>query len=344
MDPGRRECEIVDDAINAFHRATGFKIEKGITQLPVGAHRIDTTLRLKTDDRTVEYWVEIKTTLTDTVVGRIAHQIEDNQAKWLIITRHVPQQLAKKLHDLNIQFIDTVGNAYINDPPTFIFIHGNKPQRPFLPTAGEGLLGRAGIHVVFALLCKHELLNATYREIATHAQVALGTVAGVMKDLAAQGYLIDINDDQRRFIRKKALLDKWITAYVEKLRHKKLLGRYKATKADFWLQAEITHLDAQWGGEVAAHRLTRYIKPEMITIYTRKPINNLILDLKLRQDKNGDVEIRERFWKFENPDFDKTIVPPLLVYADLLATGDTRNIETAKKLYDDYLQRYIDKD
>lgn len=344
MDPERRECEIIDDAINAFHRVTGYNVEKGIEQLRVGANIIDTILRLKTHDRTVEYRVEIKTTLTDTVVGRIAHQIEDHPGKWLVITRHVPQQLAKKLRDLNIQFIDTVGNAYINDPPTFIFIYGNKPQRPFLPIVEEGLLGRAGLQVVFALICKPELLNATYRDIATNTQVALGTVAGVMKDLTIQGYLIDFNNDQRRFIRRKELFDKWITAYAEKLRPKKLLGRYKATKPDFWQQAEITHLDAQWGGEVAAYRLTRYLKPEIVTIYTRKPVNNLILDLKLRQDKNGDVEIRERFWKFENPDFDKTIVPTLLVYADLLATGDTRNIETAKQLYNDYLQRLIEQD
>jgi len=343
-DPGRRECEILDNAVNAFHQVTGFKVEKGIRQLALEAHRIDTTLLLKTEDRTVEYWVEIKTTLTDTVVGRFAHQIEDHPGKWLVITRHVPQQLAKRLRDLNIQFMDTVGNAYINDPPIFIFIQGNKPQRPFLPIVEEGLLGRAGLHVVFALLCKRELLNATYRDIATNTQVALGTVAGVMKDLATQGYLVDVNEDQRRFIRKKELLDKWITAYAEKLRPKKLLGRYKATKPDFWQQAEITHLDAQWGGEVAAYRLTRYLKPEIVTIYTRKPFNHLILDLKLRQDKNGDVEVRERFWKFENPDFDKTIVPTLLVYADLLATGDARNIETAKQLYNDYLQRLIEQD
>ena len=150
-----------------------------------------------------------------------------------MITRHVPQQLAKKLRDLEIQFIDTVGNAYINDPPTFIFIYGNKPWRPFLPIIEEGLLGRAGLHVVFAFLYKRKLLNATYRDIATNTQVVLGTVAGVMKDLATQGYLIDVNNDRRRFIRKKELFDKWITAYAEKLRPKKLLRQIQSDQTGF---------------------------------------------------------------------------------------------------------------
>jgi len=203
------------------------------------------------------------------------------------------------------------------------------------------MLGRAGIHVIFALLCKRELCNAPYRDIATQALVALGTVAGVMKDLRVQGFLVEDKEKQHRLIRKKELFDKWMTAYAEKLRPKILIGRYKATKPDFWQQAEIDRFDAQWGGEVAAYRLTHYIKPEIVTIYTRKPIHNLTLDLKLRQDKNDDIELRERFWKCENPELDKTIVPPILVYADLMATGDTRNIETAKTIYSDYIQRTL---
>ena len=286
----------------------------------------------------------MKTTVTNITVGQIAHQFEDHPEKCLLITRYVQPQLAKALRDLHIQFIDTVGNAYIDDPPTLIFIRGNKSQPILVFMPEEDMLGRAGTQVIFALLCKRELCNAPYRDIAEQAQVALGAVAKVMKDLAAQGFLVELNDKQRRLVRRKELLDKWLNAYAKKLRPKKFIDRYKATKPDFWQQAEIDRFDAQWGGEVAAYRLTRYLKPEIVTIYTRKPIHNLILNLKLRQDKNGDIELRERFWKCENPELDKTMVPPLLVYADLMATGETRNIETAKQLYNDYLQRYIDQD
>ncbi len=38
------------------------------------------------------------------------------------------------------------------------------------------------------------------------------------------------------------------------------------------------------------------------------------------------------------------MVNPILIYADLIATGDQRNIETAKVIYDQYLIRYFRED
>jgi hypothetical protein len=163
-----------------------------------------------------------------------------------------------------------------------------------------------------------------------------------MKEIKNQGYLLDKNS--RRLIRKKELLDKWIAGYAEKLRPKKLIGRFTSMKPDFWQNAEIDQFDAQWGGEVAAYRLTRYLKPEILTIYTKKPVHDITVGLKLRQDNNGNIELRERFWNFQNPELDKTMVPPLLVYADLLGSGDSRNIETAGVIYHDYLERILSEE
>ena len=35
--------------------------------------------------------------------------------------------------------------------------------------------------------------------------------------------------------------------------------------------------------------------------------------------------------------------PPLLVYADLMATGNDRNIETARIIHDKFIRRLIEK-
>lgn len=162
-----------------------------------------------------------------------------------------------------------------------------------------------------------------------------------MKDLKAQGYLVEYDGQQRRLVRQKELLRKWMTAYAERFRPRNVIGRYRGTRPELWREADLQRLDAQWGGEVAAYRLTHYLKPEVTTIYTRRPNNDLILDLKLRQDKTGDIELRERFWDFQNIEPDPAVVPLLLVYADLMATGDPRNIETAKMIYDEYLQKQL---
>jgi hypothetical protein len=41
---------------------------------------------------------------------------------------------------------------------------------------------------------------------------------------------------------------------------------------------------------------------------------------------------------------EKGLVPPLLIYADLMATGDARAIEAAEIIYDKYIARLVRKD
>jgi hypothetical protein len=43
-------------------------------------------------------------------------------------------------------------------------------------------------------------------------------------------------------------------------------------------------------------------------------------------------------WKYED------LVHPILIYADLLATGNERNIETAKIIYDKHILELIRED
>ena len=104
-------------------------------------------------------------------------------------------------------------------------------------------------------------------------------------------------------------------------------------------------LKAKWGGEVAAAKLTKYLHPEIVTIYTNEEyLPQLLLDCKLKKDPNGEVEILEQFEKHEvNLEYGD-LVHPILIYADLLATGNQRNTETAKMIYDEHIVRLIRED
>ena len=57
---------------------------------------------------------------------------------------------------------------------------------------------------------------------------------------------------------------------------------------------------------------------------------------RLKKDEGGRVEFREKFWYFEMDERGQT-VPPILVYADLLALGDPRARETAERLYEEMI-------
>ena len=91
--------------------------------------------------------------------------------------------------------------------------------------------------------------------------------------------------------------------------------------------------------------MTRYLKPELITIYAAAQyLDQFLVANRLKTDITGDVEILERFWKPTVDQQPQDMVPPLLVYADLLATGNQRNLETAKMIYEQHIVRLIRED
>jgi hypothetical protein len=58
----------------------------------------------------------------------------------------------------------------------------------------------------------------------------------------------------------------------------------------------------------------------------------------MRLDPNGNTEILRAFWNLPLDERFPDVVPPLLAYADLMATPDGRNLETARLIYDKFLE------
>jgi len=261
-----------------------------------------------------------------------------------LIARYLNNETAEELRKNNFEFIDTAGNAFINNPPVFIFIKGNRPPETMaVQTPVKRVFKPAGLRMIFGFLCYPGLEDKTYREIAAATGVALGTVDWIMKGLKKLEFLIDRGKRGLKLIRKDTLLQRWVTAYPEQLRPKQTLGRYKGLP-NWWQQKRLVPLQAQWGGEVAAEKMTHYLRPELITIYAEAQyLNQLLLENRLKTDITGDVEILERFWKVGEQQPEE-LVPPLLVYADLLATGNQRNLETAKMIYEQNIVRLIRED
>jgi hypothetical protein len=337
-----KEFEILGQAIAALEIAAKVKVAiVGTYDWEIQPlRRADATLMIKTAEKELRFIAEIKATITPNVLMLVGdykpyRQIGTNRTKWLLVTKLIPPQFAKILREREIPFIDTAGNAYIDEPPIHIDIQGRRPEGMEWPKLAEkGILRQAGLRVVYALICKNELVNATYREIAEAAGTALGTVDRVFKDLRKRRFIIETGNRGRRLTDRRELIGWWVKEYAEKLRPKLLLGKFETDDYEKFRLTDITKFNAKWGGEMAAAEMTNYLRPEIYTIYARKPINDLILQIKLRARPLGKIEIRERFWKFEDERRSKELAHPILVYADLLATGDPRNIETAKIIYD----------
>lgn len=347
-----KEANLIRDAIQKFAETTGIEIELTAQEYETDQGRyIDALAQIKGDPNQHVFAIEAKRNLTIAKVGQAIEQLRTVPFKGLLITDFVNPKMAERLKEMNVAFIDLAGNAYINNAPVYIYIRGNKPvAKPAGITVPKPTRAfqAMGLKVVFGFLINPGLVNTPYRTIAEHTDVALGTVGWVLNDLQAHGFLLE-EGKKRQLIRRRELLDMWVEAYPEKLKPKLFLGRYQAKNKNWWRDADIKKHHAMWGGEVAAAKITNYLKPFTTTIYTLEIPGLMLLENQLQKDEKGNVELMQKFWTNELNNEDQNgkktridCVPYILVYADLIAAADQRNIETAKIIYDEYLYRYFE--
>lgn len=340
-----RENQLLHDALAALRRATGLNADV-LAGEPMKRHgaRPDATIEVKRDGKRFRFLVAIKAVDRAVALATAKQRLEPFGRQGLLVAPYLTAELANHCREkLDLQFIDTAGNAYLRAPGLYVLIRGERPGDPRVTAIRTRAGGTAtALRIVFALLCKPGLLNAPYREIVAAAGVALGAVGWVFVDLQKRGFVTGGNRaHNRRMLERGRLIEEWVTNYPVKLRPRLNPRRFRAQDPDFWQRTRLTG-GALWGGEVAAHKLTRHLKPATCTIYVdpaagREGITRIVQEHRLRADPGGDVEILDKFWKFppgEWPD----LVPPLLVYADLMATLDPRNLQIAKQIRNEHIE------
>ena len=335
--------ELILTAINAFVNATGLKAGhqykvRDKNRYPGGKLRIDH------QKVSWDMAIQVKHTVNRTTVGLRHAELAKDRDGCVLLTTYITPPIADLMRNNGLFFIDTAGNAFINKPPLYVYINGNKPQVKVEAANTRRLWKPAGLKVIFAMLNNPDLVNWTYRQIAAATGTALGTVEWTIRDLKETGFLLDMGRRNRQLINMATLMKRWVEAYPEQLRPKLLIEKFAADDPGWWKAVKIADYGGCWGGEVAAAKLTRRLKPALVTIYADQLSGRLIIEKKLRKAPNGEIEILKPFWHFEHELTNRDIVPPLLVYADLMATGDQRNVETAGIIYDKYLARLDRKD
>lgn len=343
-----RQLAILRHALEAMHRTTGMAGHV-IEEEAETAHapRTDARVEVEANGQRYPYRVEIKRVDRFATLGEIKNQCADYGDQLLLVAPRVTTEIAEKCRELDLQFLDTLGNAYLRGPGLYVLVKGQRPTEGegFHLTEQEGK--RAGtatnLRVFFVLLCQPELLNAAYRDINHAAGVALGAIGWVFFDLNARGYIAGgKGKGDRVLLQRQKLVQEWVINYPIKLRPKLNPRRFRAAKTDWWKNVDIAKYGAQWGAEVAAEKLTGYLRPHALTIYLHKEqgqknLTRMVAENKLRADPQGDIEILDAFWHFEHEKPMPETVPPLLAYADLLATLDHRNMEAAKLIHERYL-------
>jgi hypothetical protein len=84
---------------------------------------------------------------------------------------------------------------------------------------------------------------------------------------------------------------------------------------------------------IAAKIITNYLIPELFTMCINELNTEFLIKIRLHKSTDGNIEILNKFWSFNNDGTDKHNVPPLLIYADLIVSKLDRNFETAKMVH-----------
>lgn len=278
-------------------------------------------------------------------------KLKNQTTNALLITEYINPNQAALLREQNTPFIDRVGNTYINCPPIYIDIKGNKPEKAHNEITLAKQLGKAfqpkGMKVVFMFLVQPELVNKPMRTIAKEAEVALGTVKQVIDDLIYQEFIVQKDQHTKTVINSKALLNKWLEAYPVTVAAKLNQEIFTTDNTQQLQKLELNKVNALWGGEYAVQQYDNYLNAKKFLIYVSPEHKKVILKsarlrkLKAEDDISSEVTkvvLVEPFLAIEKLVGPKAnLAHPYLIYANLLASRDARNIDAATRFYEKHI-------
>jgi len=331
------ENELINQALNALQKETGWKIKAKPASKSKGL--LDGYLTLQKNGWQETLVLEAKSNLRHHHLPTIEKILKQSDQKLIILSDYISDNLKEELKRKNIFYCDTAGNAYIEGEYFYIFIEGRKNQQQPI----KNIFTDASLVLIFALLNHPDLVNKTYREIADEAGVSLDTISKVMNRLKEQGMIVQVDKKNRKLSSLKDLLNMWIIGYGDQLKPKLAYGTYRfldKDTEDHWQDLPLHPEKTWWGGESGADLLTQYLKPEFFTLYTTETKPALMKKYRLVPDPAGNIQVYKAFWK-NTSHTQKNVVSPLLVYVDLVLTAESRNRETAQKIYEQYLANNI---
>lgn len=271
----------------------------------------------------------------------------------LYLTERMSTEKAEEMRMANRPFVDLRGNAFISIPGLYLFVAGRTAKGEVNDGLVSGATGKlfkkSGIQLISLLLTDpnldahpdHAWLNRSVRDLASKVGLGLGSVSDLFTEMKAREFMV-VDGRTKRLINRKKLLDAWAYGYAEfRLRRKRQC--FTVDTIDWWENRHPSKEGFRWGGEPAAAILTnRFLRPGRLTIYADQPLYDLVVEANLHTSASDwAVEILEPLpGVADGPD--PNCVHPLLVYADLIATGDNRNDEAARRIYADHLRSTIE--
>ena len=331
-----QEQIIIDKAVDNLHTTAQIKgnwEQKGFSTL-------DGMLSLIFANEVSTYNVEIKGELRNQALPQI-YQHNEEFKPFMLVASRISSAIKRQLQINNVAYLEANGNFYLKEGNKMFWIDAHKPLKIENDNRNRAFT-KTGLKVLFEFLENPSLINQSYRQIAEQTGTSIGNITNIIQGLKQENFILSINKNTLKLNNVESLITKWVDGFTKNLKPTLRIGTFRFLKAEdllAWKDLELETTKTVWGGEPAGALLTNYLHPAEFTIYTDESRNELIKNYKLIPDEKGNVKVYQKFWKIDNS-AQKT-APPLVVYADLMAISDRRCIETAQKIYDEYLQTQL---
>lgn len=301
---------------------------------------LDGQLELSWQDYHIKFNTVIKRELRNAQIPQLEDMAKANPP-FLIMAQRIFPKIKEALRDHKIAYMEANGSLYLNQANLLLWIDVNNPI-PIKSTKTNKAFTKTGLKVVYQFLLDQNWVNKPYREIAEYIGTGTGTISNVFKGLEQEGFLIKLTKNENLLGNIQNLMEKWIQAYEKQLKPNLYIGEFRfLDPEDFfqWRNLQLKPGWTFWGGEPAGDIYTNFLRPEILTIYSKEQRAELMRNYRLIPEKNGPIKVYEKFWNEETPV--PNTVHPFLAYADLISKGDRRCRDTANKIFDEYLQKQI---
>lgn len=256
---------------------------------------------------------------------------------FLLVAERLYPKVKKELRENQVNYLEGNGNVYINKADIFLYVDTNKTVKN-QKEKGNRAFTKTGLKVVFHFLLNPLLINQTQREIADITNVALGNIPLIINGLLENNFILKLNKNEYVINNYQELLNKWITEFEQTLKPTIFKQRFRfQNENQNWRALQLNTEKTVWGGEPAGDIMTNHLRPENFTLYTNETTRDLMINYRLLPDDEGNIWVYDKFWTVEF----NNIAPAELVYTDLMINDDKRSKETAKLIFDEYIQPNI---